>query len=68
MIKEVVRVSEGGQVVDRIETSTIAHACALGGPDGRTLFICTKSAGGFIEVVKVDVPAAVPPVAPTKTT
>jgi sugar lactone lactonase YvrE len=66
--KEVVRVGEGSQVTDRIVPSTAAYACALGGPDGRTLFICTKSVGGFIETVIVDVPATAPPVAPTETT
>jgi sugar lactone lactonase YvrE len=42
-----------------------SFACALGGADGRTLFVCTarslKPGGertGRIEVVEVDVPAA----------
>ncbi len=35
------RVGEGGAVLDKIEVSRPAYACALGGPEGRTLFICT---------------------------
>lgn len=36
----VVRVREGGQIVDEIQPGTGAFACMLGGADGRTLFIC----------------------------
>jgi sugar lactone lactonase YvrE len=36
---EVVRVREGGEVLERIPTDRAAFSCALGGPDGRTLFI-----------------------------
>jgi sugar lactone lactonase YvrE len=39
---EFVRVREGGEVTDRIDVgSRWAMACALGGADGRTLFLCT---------------------------
>lgn len=36
----VVRVREGGQIVDEIRPGTGVFACMLGGADGRTLFIC----------------------------
>jgi len=65
---EVIRVLEGGEVTHRVKTSNLAFACMLGGPDGRTLFICTAEtfdpdearakASGRIETVKVDVPGA----------
>ncbi len=35
------RVREGGEVLQRIETGRGAYACMLGGADRRTLFICT---------------------------
>ncbi|MFI9595329.1 hypothetical protein [Nonomuraea sp. NPDC052265] len=34
-----VRVREGGEVTDRIELDRACFASALGGPDGRTLFM-----------------------------
>lgn len=37
----VLRVAEGGEVVDRVETTQLAYACAIGGADGRTLFAMT---------------------------
>jgi len=64
----VVRVREGGEVTDRIETGQPTFACALGGDDGRTLFVvCADSARddevvgtatGTIRTVRVDVPHA----------
>ena len=33
------RVAEGGQILDRIPLERACFACALGGPDGRTLFM-----------------------------
>jgi sugar lactone lactonase YvrE len=33
------RVADGGQVLDRIQLEQAGFACALGGPDGRTLFM-----------------------------
>jgi len=37
----VLRVAEGGRVLDEISTGNLAvFACALGGPDRRTLFLC----------------------------
>jgi sugar lactone lactonase YvrE len=75
--KKVIRVLEGGEVTDRIKTSLTSYACALGGPDGRTLFICTAEtndptvartkASARIETIRVEVPGAAPPVAPTST-
>lgn len=38
-----VRVAEGGEVRDRVETEQAAFACTLGGDDGRTLFVMTSS-------------------------
>ena len=62
----VIRVFEGGQVERTISTGAQgAYACMLGGPDRRTLFICTSSGSGpamaskrdgRIEFVRVDVP------------
>jgi sugar lactone lactonase YvrE len=65
---EVLRVREGGAVVDRVQVSTIPFACMLGGPDRRTLFVATAEThqpeetkarrSGRIEVATVDVPGA----------
>jgi sugar lactone lactonase YvrE len=38
-----VRVAEGGEVKDRVETDQGAFACTLGGDDGRTLFVMTST-------------------------
>jgi sugar lactone lactonase YvrE len=38
---ECIRVAEGGEIVDRIETEAPTFACMLGGPDRTTLFILT---------------------------
>jgi sugar lactone lactonase YvrE len=58
----------GGEVVDRISVGDRrwALACALGGPDLQTLFICTthappggdpsKFTSGLVEAVRVEVP------------
>jgi sugar lactone lactonase YvrE len=65
---EVVRVREGGEVTDRVEVGQHAFACALGGDDGRTLFVVAadsardgeaQGAGtGTIRTHRVDVPHA----------
>lgn len=66
--REVLRVREGGQVLERFATEDQAVACALGGADGRTLFVCTGKVmvtpdeavsmrRGRIWRVQVDVPA-----------
>jgi sugar lactone lactonase YvrE len=36
-----IRVAEGGEVLDRIRLDQSGFACALGGPEGRTLFMLT---------------------------
>ncbi len=65
---EFIRVLEGGEVTDRVPTrgDRLAIACALGGDDGRTLFLCTAVrpsrqivpgiTKGYIETVRVRVP------------
>ena len=67
---EVIRVREGGVILDRIPVETNAYACMLGGDDMKTLFICTSNASGVdpesavreksgkIETIKVEVPGA----------
>jgi sugar lactone lactonase YvrE len=65
--RQVLRVREGGEVTDRIGLEQTPFACMLGGPDRRTLFICTApdshpektlTRGGRIEIVRVDVAGA----------
>jgi sugar lactone lactonase YvrE len=63
-----VRVGEGGALLDEVSTGRGTFACALGGADGRTLFICTADSHepdaardartGRIETISVDVPMA----------
>jgi sugar lactone lactonase YvrE len=36
----VIRVQEGGRILDEIPTGTGVFACMLGGDDGRTLYLC----------------------------
>lgn len=36
-----VRIAEGGVAIDEVTTSQNAYACALGGPDGHHLLVCT---------------------------
>jgi len=66
---EVLRIREGGAVVDRVSTGDRgAYACMLGGRDRTTLFVCTARTheptqtvdqkAGRIEAVEVDVPGA----------
>jgi sugar lactone lactonase YvrE len=65
---EVIRVKQGGEVVERIKVETDAFACMLGGLDGRTLFVatapnsdpekCRATLGGRIETTQVEVPRA----------
>jgi sugar lactone lactonase YvrE len=64
----VLRVREGGEVLDVVEVDRRgAYACMLGGPDRTTLLICTADHSdpaktgdrrGAIEVCEVDVPGA----------
>ena len=64
----VMRVIEGAGPVDWIGADQPVYGCALGGVDGRTLFLCTAASSnpsrttelrsGRIETLRVDVPAA----------
>jgi sugar lactone lactonase YvrE len=45
-----IRLREGGQVLERIETEHDCFACALGGPDRRTLFLLTAVWRGIEQV------------------
>jgi sugar lactone lactonase YvrE len=66
--KRVIRVFEGGRIAQTISTGLQgSYACMLGGPERRTLFICTSSGSGpaqaakrdgRIEFVDVDIPGA----------
>jgi sugar lactone lactonase YvrE len=66
--EEVLRVREGGAVVQRFKPSRRPYACMLGGPDRRTLFVVTAEThdpsealakrSGRIETVEVEVPGA----------
>ena len=59
----VIRVEAGGQVTDTVNTSQNAYACALGGPAGKHLLICTAQSSvhaiaaaernGRLEIVEV---------------
>src|SRR5690606_3069492 len=64
---EFLRVREGGAVAVRIAVDRSAIACMLGGPERRTLFLCTSRAHAPAETgareariatVEVDVPGA----------
>jgi sugar lactone lactonase YvrE len=64
MAPECVRVGKGGKILERVETSMNAYACALGGADGRSLVIATAQShgatsepSGLLEVARVSVPA-----------
>jgi sugar lactone lactonase YvrE len=66
--REVLRIREGGEVLDRIATEQMAIAVMLGGDERRTLFICTAEStdpdlckadhSARILAVEVDVPGA----------
>lgn len=63
-----IRVVEGGKIVDEVHPGTPVFACALGGSDGRTLFACaapdfdegarTAAREGRLIAVRVAVPGA----------
>lgn len=65
--RRAVRVAPGGAVLDEITTDRTCLSCALGGDDGRTLFICTTgntdphqsllTRSSRIDVASVAVPA-----------
>ena len=50
---EALRVTEGGEVTDRIMTENGAFACMLGGVDGRTLHILTSASSDPVKSVKL---------------
>lgn len=64
---ETIRVFEGGRVAERIKTDQMSIACALGGADGKTLFVltaptvdplqCAANPSSRIEVTQVEVGA-----------
>lgn len=63
---ELLRVRAGGAVAERIAVASMPIACALGGPDDRTLFVLssddfdpekTAARSGRIETTRVAVPA-----------
>lgn len=60
----VLRVLEGGEVTDRVQVEHQAFAAMLGGPERKTLFVCTSTydedngVQGRIEMVDVEVPGA----------
>lgn len=68
MARRVIRVLEGGEITAEVRTARGAYACALGGRDGRTLFVCASPThdpgeavrlrAGAIEVFRVAVPAS----------
>jgi len=41
MAAECVRIAEGGEILDVVETGQLCFACMLGGDDGKTLFMLT---------------------------
>lgn len=65
---ETIRVLEGGEVTERLSTGRFgSYACALGGDDRKTLYICTCTGSGDhaaarrdgrIEAIRVAVPGA----------
>jgi len=70
--REVLRVCDGGRITHRIATASQAIACALGGPDGRELFVLSghvsfdplkarRYRSGRIDSLRVEVPAAAIP-------
>lgn len=65
--RELLRVREGGEVVERVSTEQLPVACALGGGEGRTLFVLTTlhfepektiERTGRVELAQVLVPAS----------
>jgi sugar lactone lactonase YvrE len=65
---EVLRVREGGEVLDRVPTDQLAIACMLGDEDRRTLYVLTapttrpdeaaRLRGARVEALRVGVPGA----------
>jgi sugar lactone lactonase YvrE len=65
---DVLRIAPGGEVLGVVRSENQVYACVLGGPDRRTLFVCTAPSdvpdeavarrGGRVEAWTVDVPGA----------
>lgn len=64
---QMVRVREGGEILETFPMEDVCYACALGGPEGRTLFVATSATQpgpdapigtGRLWHVEVDVPHA----------
>ncbi len=65
---DVIRLAEGGKVLERITADQGCYACMLGGADRRTLYVltaassdpeaCAASRTGRIEAMQVDAPGA----------
>ena len=65
---DVIRVKEGGELLEKIELDRGAFACMLGGEEGYTLFIstangseesaCLKDRTAKIETIEVSIPRA----------
>ena len=63
-VPHAIRVSEGGEIDQKISTEQLVFATALGGPQGRSLFLCTcdsndpvmtrRAYNATIEVAEVD--------------
>jgi sugar lactone lactonase YvrE len=61
-----IRVREGGEIVDEVQTTSGVFACMLGGADGRTLYLCSapdfdeearrNAREGALLAARVDVP------------
>lgn len=68
MFNRLVRVREGGEILEEIPVGTGTYACMLGGHDGRTLFACSApdffeeprkaATEGRLLAIRVDVPHA----------
>jgi sugar lactone lactonase YvrE len=66
--RTLIRVKQGGVILDRCETLGTPYACMLGGNDRRTLFVCTSETddpteaasrrSGRIESARVAIPGA----------
>lgn len=65
---DVIRIEEGGSLLDKIEVDMGAFACMLGGEKGNTLFIstakdsqeeiCLREKSARIEIIEVNIPRA----------
>jgi sugar lactone lactonase YvrE len=49
---EVVLVGQGGEVIERVQTSQPCYACMLGGADGKTLFALTAASSDSVKAAE----------------